>query len=372
MKETLIIYLLIITFSLKNAIEFGKEIPFDIDNNNSFEFTFTEDGDLFIQVDFPKYNLLTLNAQSIENSFSKTEISNPGKSAVIPFKKGKLVKIKLSYKTPSNAKGIIWMNPSISEIKVDLNQKYEWKYDYKMVRTDNITYSLTYSIDNAEKDAILEFKYNDKLKISGNYMAPNPLKIFHKNNYINQITTYEIKKGESYKIIVSISYWDLQISPPTYIHFLPSFSFNFIEKESEKEGKEPEKQILKEEIKEQEKKEEKKEEIKHKTKNEIKEEKKEEEENEEEYEEEEEPAKTEEKEPAKKEVKKEEIQEKNNFLNIGSLSNMEVVCLMILGIAIIGIIIYLLCDKNKPSYNENTNGKKSIELELAKQENSQD
>ena len=50
---------------------------------------------------------------------------------------------------------------------------------------------------------------------------------------------------------------------------------------------------------------------------------------------------------------------------------MEVVCLMILGIAIIGIMIYLLCDKNKPSYNENTNGKKSIELELAKQENSQ-
>ena len=54
MKETIIIYLLIISFSLKNAIEFGEKIYFIMkNNNNKFEFKFTEDGSLFIQIDGP-------------------------------------------------------------------------------------------------------------------------------------------------------------------------------------------------------------------------------------------------------------------------------------------------------------------------------
>ena len=53
MKETIIIYLLIISFSLKNAIEFGKKIYFNMKNDNTFEFKFTEDGSLFIQIEGP-------------------------------------------------------------------------------------------------------------------------------------------------------------------------------------------------------------------------------------------------------------------------------------------------------------------------------
>ena len=135
MKEIILSYLLLITLSLITATEFGKEIPFDMNNNNEFEFIFEKDGNLFIQINFPKSDLLTLNIQSYDASVSESSlISPPGKATLIPFKKGYSIKIKLSYKSSSNEKGTIWMNPSTSEIKVDLNKKYEWKYDYKSFR----------------------------------------------------------------------------------------------------------------------------------------------------------------------------------------------------------------------------------------------
>ena len=53
------------------------------------------------------------------------------------------------------------MNPSINEIKVDLKQKYEWKFNYNYKLAHNIQYPLVYSIDKAKKDATLMFRYNN-------------------------------------------------------------------------------------------------------------------------------------------------------------------------------------------------------------------
>ena len=46
--------------------------------------------------------------------------------------------------------------------RTNLNQIYEWKYDIKKSCLDSkiLPYKFTYSIDNAEKDVILQFKYN--------------------------------------------------------------------------------------------------------------------------------------------------------------------------------------------------------------------
>ena len=233
MKNIILSYLLLTTLSLITATEFGKEISFDMNNNNEFEFIFEQNGNLFIRIDFPKSDLLTLNIQSYDASVSESSlISAPGKTTVIPFKQGYSIKIKLSYKSSSNEKGTIWMNPSISEIKVDLNKKYEWKYDYKEYRSHTIIYPLIYSIDNAEKDAIIVFKFNDKLHIHGDYIALNPLSIFNGNYSKIGGNYFKIEKGKSYKIKASIPYWYLKKN--SYIHFLPSFSFHFIEKEPEK------------------------------------------------------------------------------------------------------------------------------------------
>ena len=105
----------------KKVYEFGKDIPFDQNNNNSFEFKFPEDGSLFIQVEFRKRSILTLLVESFNESVSESSnINPPGKTTVIPFKKGIFVIIRLYYKSSSNEKGTIWMFPSTSEIKLFL------------------------------------------------------------------------------------------------------------------------------------------------------------------------------------------------------------------------------------------------------------
>ena len=122
------------------------------------------------------------------------------------------------------------MYPSTKEITVDLNQTYEFKYDFKEYFNHNKIYRLIYSIDKAERDVILQFKYNIFI-VYKNSIASNPLRICHGEICQNNITNYEIKKGESYKIYISTNFLE---DGPKYIHYLPSFSFNFTEKIPEK------------------------------------------------------------------------------------------------------------------------------------------
>ena len=117
------------------------------------------------------------------------------------------------------------MYPSTKEITVVLNQTYEFKYDFKEYFNHNKSYQLIYSVDKAERDVILQFKYN-KFIIYKNSITYNPLKICHGEICQNNITNYEIKKGESYKIYISTNFLE---DWPKYIHYLPSFSFNFTE-----------------------------------------------------------------------------------------------------------------------------------------------
>ena len=143
-------------------------MPFDIYKNREFYFTFNEVGTLFIQIEFPKSNLLMYNVKSCDNYISESSlVAAPQKSIIIPYLNGDPVKINLSYKYSSNEKGIIWMFPSTKPITVDLKQKYELKYDFVVTLPNTIVNPFFYSIDKAEKDAILEIKFNDKLKING-------------------------------------------------------------------------------------------------------------------------------------------------------------------------------------------------------------
>ena len=158
MKNIILISLFIITLSKISEIEFNKEIPFD-KNNNEFELTFPEDGALFISVVFNISDLLILK-WSTKGIVVTNYVKSPGLGIVGAFSKGYSNNIILEYKSDSNAKGIIWMNPSTNEIKVDLKQTYQWKYGFTYLNKDIFgerveKNPLTYSIDKAEKDAIL-------------------------------------------------------------------------------------------------------------------------------------------------------------------------------------------------------------------------
>ena len=237
MKNIILISLLILTISKITEIEFGKEMTFD-KNNNELELTFPSDGILLIAVKFSTSNIINLKMSFPGIDFNKM-LDSSEFATIIPFYKDRSNKITLEYKTNSDEKGKIWLHPSTNEIKVDLNQIYEWKYDIKSFFPLSKKYQLTYSIDNAEKDAIFEFKYNDKFEVDNNFLSPNPLKICNGEICKTDLNTYEIKKGESYKIYININFVEKNavLKFLLNIYYLPNYSFHFIYKEEEKKRK---------------------------------------------------------------------------------------------------------------------------------------
>ena len=163
MKKIIYISLLIITISKINIIEYGKEIPFDKDNNE-FELTFKESGALLVSVTFGVPDILQLN-MSFKGSEYKDKVTPPGISSIMLYGPDFTNKIKLEYLSPSNEKGTIWLQPTTEEVKIKLYQTYEWKYNLNINLIQIRDFQLVYSIDKSEKDAILEFKYDNKFKI---------------------------------------------------------------------------------------------------------------------------------------------------------------------------------------------------------------
>ena len=393
MKNIILISFLIMTLSKINEIEFGKEMTFD-KNNNELELTFPSDGILLIAVKFSTSNIVNLKMTFPGIDFNKM-LDSSEFATIIPFYKDRSNKITLEYKTNSDEKGKIWLHPSTNEIKVDLNQIYEWKYDIKSFFPLSKKYQLTYSIDNAEKDAIFEFKYNDKFEVDNNFLSPNPLKICNGEICKTDLNTYEIKKGESYKIYININFVEKNavLKFLLNIYYLPNYSFHFIYKEEEKkeeniigkEKDEKEKEVEREE--EEEEEEEKREEIGNKERKivqkkeeeEKKIEKQEKEKQEERIEEEEEKEEKEEEETIEKEKKeeekkkeqeiqkKEEEQKKEKFLDLNNLSKWQIAGIITLGILLLGGIvlsIFLICRKRSKS-NKEIDSSQSMKFSLA-------
>ena len=220
MKTFIFIFLLIITLSKINTQEYGKEIIFD-KNIDGIRLNFPEDGAILIYVKVNYSDLVTVD------TLRKSKlIQKPGVGLLDTFESGRNNYVRLTYRDSSNEKGIVWILPSTYEIKVNLNETYQWEYDIKQSCLDSkiLPYKFTYSIDNAEKDVTLQFKYNDKFQIDNSLVAANPLSICHGEQCQNDTTTYEIKKGESYKLYINVK----NFKSDYWYFYLPSFSFNFI------------------------------------------------------------------------------------------------------------------------------------------------
>ena len=92
------------------------------------------------------------------------DIESPGDKFISSLSKGYTYTIELRYYNPnSDAKGLIWVNPSNNEIKVNLTKKYEWKFDYAKI--SGAETKLIYAINNSEKKVTFNFKYNSKMKL---------------------------------------------------------------------------------------------------------------------------------------------------------------------------------------------------------------
>ena len=238
MKTIIYICLIIAALAKISEIEFGKEIPFDI-NNNEFELTFNEKGALLVAVNFGVSDILNVN-MSFKGYNFKNIVKAPGYGIIIPFSPGETNIIKLEYLSPSEEKGTIWIQPTTKEIAVNLDQVYEWKYSIQALFFNTEPFVLTYSINNAEKDAILKFNYDNNMKVEDKEIT-NPMRLCQGDTCQSNLTSYNIKKGESYKILIEINVFKKgkNFGPVLNTYYLPSFSFSFATPE---EGKQPEKQ----------------------------------------------------------------------------------------------------------------------------------
>ena len=116
MKKFIYISLLIITISKINLVEFGKEIPFDI-NNNEFELNFQESGALFVSVTFGTSDILNLNI-FCKGLTLKKPVTAGGFGTVILFVPNYTNKIILEYSSPSDEKGTILILSTSYEVDI--------------------------------------------------------------------------------------------------------------------------------------------------------------------------------------------------------------------------------------------------------------
>lgn len=238
MKSLIHISLLIIAITkiypqIFGSLYYGKDIIFDR-NHNRFELHFLKEGALFIGAKFPIESVVTLRI-----AFPEREIFVPvtpkGIGKLLPVKTGLIYIIELQFDSDSNERGILWMNPSIEKIDVYTHNTYEFDYNIKENLGNRLEkYQLTYSIDNVFKDTKLKFKYNDKFNYEADKIATNPLKICHRGQCTSNITTYDIKKGEHYKMYIIVNVYRRRYQKTEFynnIYYLPSFSFSFDDKE---------------------------------------------------------------------------------------------------------------------------------------------
>ena len=152
MKLFIYISLLFIALSKTNVVEYGKEIPFDM-NNKELELTFNDAGALLISVTFDTPYILNLTMDFKGSSYNDL-LNPPGISTIMNFGPNCINRIILDYLSPSNAKGTIWLQPLNEELPIKLNQNYEWKYNLKKALFNTANYQLVYTINKSEKDAI--------------------------------------------------------------------------------------------------------------------------------------------------------------------------------------------------------------------------
>ena len=128
MEKYILISLLILAASKNTAIEFGKEVHFD-KNNNKFQFDTENSDTVFIQIVYESSDSLDhldLEMTSDGAPLIIAGFNRPGRGFIFPVYKGHTYAITLEPSNPdSDINGTIWVNPAYNEIKVNLTKKYE-------------------------------------------------------------------------------------------------------------------------------------------------------------------------------------------------------------------------------------------------------
>ncbi len=215
MQKLLLISLILLASS--ETIEYAKETPYDSETNFLFEITYPGTGYLFVYVSCSTVNNILVRHDDGNYNRGYISCNKPGVGKLLyPTTKNKY---DLDLHANMKDSGIIWVNPSTNELEVDLSKKYEGKFPFIESKDDFYQLpQLTYVINNAERDVTFNFQYTETDKQLYDEVIPNPFKVCQESICLTNITTYDFKKGESYKI--HVAFQELE-----HYQALPAFSF---------------------------------------------------------------------------------------------------------------------------------------------------
>ena len=212
MKNLIFILLLSLIMSLNTpTIEFGKETSFS-PSNNEFQFVDNESSNdyVLVYVTYDSYDLEYIQKVDTGN-YMRNTINTPGEGILFPSNgKGSIHTITLDYKEARSKKGgKLWVNPLLNELNVDLNQKYSFNIPLADESGKDKEFSpLTYIITKSPKTVEFKFKYEEEVEtFTQKIKVKNPFKICHIADELDckeDISSYEFKEGESYKIYIKI------------------------------------------------------------------------------------------------------------------------------------------------------------------------
>ena len=192
----------------KPIVEIGMNTTFDQDNKE-FKLNYTgksNDGLLaFIEYEGGPfctfsiaYDFLDFQSESLSNNAILFYQDSPKNSYTIQFgiSDGDIVN------------GTFKIYSFRDDLKIKLKNKYGninlplFKTEFKKY---DIPTHLTFSINNLDRDVTVKFDYNPEIKFfSQSYYFDNPFEVCIENNCKNNITSYDFKKGNSYKIKVNM------------------------------------------------------------------------------------------------------------------------------------------------------------------------
>ncbi len=225
------VLLLFFIFSLvspieKPIVELGTNYTFDQDNNE-FKLNYkgkSNDGLLA----YVEYESGTFCSLSMVYEFLDFEFEMLSNYAVLFFQDSpkNSYTIQFGFSEGDIINGTFKIYSFQDELKIKLKNKYgniNLPLLKKTSKKYDIPKKLTFSINNLDRDVTVKFDYNPEIYyFFKTYDLNNPFEVCIKNDCKNNITSYDFKKDNSYKIKVNMF---LLEEESNFIYAIPGFEF---------------------------------------------------------------------------------------------------------------------------------------------------
>ena len=187
------------------------ELQFDVETDadettNSFEIPYSSEiKSMILYVYHDNSQTISVSIETSKETSTMLVIS-PGTGMILSFKDNKSITFTISFPSTTNKKAKVLLKDIAKEINIDLTKKYELPFAYAMFMEKTEIGNITYSVQKLSKDVSFSFRYEQSFTYQGNTIRfNNPFKICNGNDCQEGVTSYDFKKGQTYKIYIKLT-----------------------------------------------------------------------------------------------------------------------------------------------------------------------